>query len=208
MVGAVPSYTHERRALRDGARQVAGVDEAGRGPLAGPVVAAAVILDRKRIPEGIADSKALLPDRRAELFDAIVASAIISIAIASAREIDRINIRQATLLAMRRTVAGLAATPCLALVDGNDCPEFTCRGKAIIGGDAASLSIAAASIVAKVARDRLMKRLGQCHPGYGFASHKGYSTPEHLAALARLGPCPAHRRSFAPVAQLQLELAR
>lgn len=203
----MPTFDHESAALDAGARLVAGVDEAGRGPLAGPVVAAAIILDPARIPDGIADSKALRPESRSLLFNALIATARVSIAMASAREIDRINIRQATLAAMRRAVAGLAATPCQALVDGNDCPELPCPARAIVAGDATCLSIAAASIVAKVARDRLMERLAVSHPGYGFESHKGYSTRQHLAALARLGPCPAHRRSFAPVAQLELALA-
>ncbi len=206
MAAPVPSYDQEADALAHGARFVAGVDEAGRGPLAGPVVAAAVILDSTAIPDGLADSKALAPQRRAELFEALIAGARISIAISSAREIDRINIRQATLAAMRRAVSGLSQTPCLALVDGNDCPELCCPVRPVVGGDAVCLSIAAASIVAKVSRDRVMARLALSHSGYGFETHKGYSTPQHLAALAQLGPCPAHRRSFAPVARLALEL--
>jgi ribonuclease HII len=194
-----PTLKLERSALRRGHRLVAGVDEAGRGPLAGPVVAAAVILDKRRLPEGIDDSKALLPERRSALFDAILSSAEVSIAAVSASEIDRIDIRQATLLAMRRAIAGLPRRPCIALIDGNDPPELDCETLAVVGGDALSLSVAAASIVAKVFRDGLMRRLESVHPGYGFANHKGYSTKLHLEALARLGPSAAHRRSFAPV---------
>jgi ribonuclease HII len=185
--------------LRKGHRLVAGVDEAGRGPLAGPVVAAAVILDKRRMPDGIDDSKALQAQDRAALFEAILACGEVSISAVSPSEIDRIDIRQATLLAMRRAIAGLPRRPCVALIDGNDPPELACETQAIIGGDALSLSIAAASIVAKVFRDGLMRRLEDVHPGYGFAAHKGYSTKLHLEALARLGPSAAHRMSFAPV---------
>jgi ribonuclease HII len=194
-----PTYRFEKSMLRRGHRLVAGVDEAGRGPLAGPVVAAAVILDRRRAPKGIDDSKALTPEGRTLLFEEILARAEVGIASVSATEIDRIDIRQATLLAMRRAVAGLPRRPCVALIDGNDPPELPCPAEAIIDGDALSLSIAAASIVAKVFRDGLMRRLEAVHPGYGFAAHKGYATKLHLEALARLGPSAAHRRSFAPV---------
>jgi ribonuclease HII len=194
-----PTYKFERAMLRQGHRLVAGVDEAGRGPLAGPVVAAAVILNRRRMPAGIDDSKALTPEGRALLFEAILDCAEVSIAAVSASEIDRIDIRQATLLAMRRAIAGLPRRPCAALIDGNDPPQLACATRAIIGGDALSLSIAAASIVAKVFRDGLMCRLETVHPGYGFAAHKGYGTKLHLEALTRLGPSAAHRRSFAPV---------
>jgi len=194
-----PTYKFERAMLKKGHRFVAGVDEAGRGPLAGPVVAAAVILDKRRMPKGIDDSKALQPDNRASLFDAILACSEVSISAVGPSDIDRIDIRQATLLAMRRAVAGLPRRPCAALIDGNDPPELACETQAIIGGDALSLSIAAASIVAKVFRDGLMCRLETAHPGYGFASHKGYSTRFHLEALVRLGPSAAHRMSFAPV---------
>jgi ribonuclease HII len=197
-----PTYRFERAMLQDGSRLVAGVDEAGRGPLAGPVVAAAVILDKRRMPRGIDDSKALTPERRAVLFDAILDRAEVSIASVSASDIDRIDIRQATLLAMRRAISGLPRRPCVALIDGNDPPSLACAARAIIGGDALSLSIAAASIVAKVFRDGLMRRLEAIYPGYGFASHKGYSTKEHLEALARLGPSAAHRMTFAPVRAL------
>ena len=194
-----PTYKFEKAMLRKGHRFVAGVDEVGRGPLAGPVVAAAVILDRRRVPTGIDDSKALAADDRAALFVAILGAAEVSIAAVSPSEIDRIDIRQASLLAMRRAIAGLPRRPCVALIDGNDPPQLACEARAIIGGDALSLSIAAASIVAKVFRDSLMCRLEAVHPGYGFAAHKGYATKLHLDALARLGPSAAHRRSFAPV---------
>ncbi|MBV8767277.1 MAG: ribonuclease HII [Hyphomicrobiales bacterium] len=194
-----PTRHFENSMLRQGHRLVAGVDEVGRGPLAGPVVAAAVIFDTRRVPKGIDDSKALTPEQRTELFDKILACAEVGIAAVSAAEIDRINIRQASLLAMRRAISGLPRRPCVALVDGDDPPSLSCVTQAIVGGDARSLSIAAASIIAKVFRDALMRRLEASHPGYGFASHKGYSTKVHLDALTRLGPSPVHRMSFAPV---------
>jgi ribonuclease HII len=195
----MPTYVIEDTALRDGHRVVAGVDEAGRGPLAGPVVAAAVILDPRRIPDGIDDSKVLQPERRAALFEAILERAEVGIASVAAADIDRMDIRQASLLAMRRAVAALPRQPCIALVDGNDPPSLVCTIRTVIGGDAQSLSIAAASIVAKVFRDALMRRLEHVHPGYGLAAHKGYCTKAHLEALMRLGPSPVHRMSFAPV---------
>jgi ribonuclease HII len=194
-----PTRHFENSMLRQGHQLVAGVDEVGRGPLAGPVVAAAVIFDTRRAPKGIDDSKALTPEQRADLFDKILDCAEVGIAMVSAAEIDRINIRQASLLAMRRAISALPRRPCVALIDGDDPPSLSCATQAIIGGDARSLSIAAASIVAKVFRDGLMSRLEGPHPGYGFASHKGYSTKTHLAALARLGPSPVHRLSFTPV---------
>jgi ribonuclease HII len=197
-----PHYEHEEAMLLKGHRIVAGVDEVGRGPLAGPVVAAAVVLDWRLAPAGIDDSKALKPERREALFDEILACADVSIAIVSSAEIDRIDIRQASLLAMRRSVAGLPRRPCVALIDGNDPPALACAATAIIGGDALSLSIAAASIVAKVMRDRIMVRLGGEHPGYGFAGHKGYGTKAHLEALARLGPSAVHRMSFSPLKRI------
>ncbi|SDR60819.1 RNase HII [Rhizobiales bacterium GAS191] len=194
-----PTFEFEQMMLQQGHRLVAGVDEAGRGPLAGPLVAAAVILDPGSMPEGVDDSKALKPEQRAALFEAILDCAEVGIATVSVAEIDRINIRQATLLAMRRAVAALPRRPCVALIDGNDPPALSCATSAIIGGDGLSLSIAAASIVAKVFRDAIMRRLEAAHPGYGFSAHKGYGTKAHLAALARLGPSAAHRTSFAPV---------
>jgi ribonuclease HII len=195
----MPTYLIEDTALRDGHRVVAGVDEVGRGPLAGPVVAAAVILDPCRIPKGIDDSKALFPERRAELFEAILELAEVGIASVTAADIDRMDIRQASLLAMCRAVAALPRQPCIALIDGNDPPALACATRALVGGDGLSLSIAAASIVAKVFRDGLMRRLEHIHPGYGLASHKGYATKGHVEALMRLGPSPAHRMSFKPV---------
>jgi len=180
--------------------QVAGVDEVGRGPLAGPVVAAAVILDPSRPIDGLADSKALTEKRREALFDIIREHAAAwCIAEASVEEIDSLNILQASLLAMRRAVTGLEIQPTRALVDGNRDPGLDCETRLVIGGDAIEPAIGAASILAKVARDRAMIELDQAHPGYGLAGHKGYPTPAHLAALERLGASPLHRRSFAPV---------
>lgn len=191
--------THERRLLRCGHGSVAGLDEVGRGPLAGPVVAAAVVLDMRRVPKGLADSKQLTAERREELFVEIVASASIGVAAISPGEIDRINIRQASLLAMCRALDALPCRPDVALVDGNDPPALACPAHTIVRGDSQVPSIAAASIVAKVIRDRTMRRLGELFPAYGFATNVGYSTAAHLAALVREGPSPHHRRSFAPV---------
>ena len=183
---------------------VAGVDEAGRGPLAGPVAAAAVILDPKRVPRGLADSKCLDAAERDKLYAAIKRSALaVAIAFSSAQTIDRINIRMATLDAMRRALSALAIRPDQAEIDGKDVPaNLCCAAQAIIDGDALVPSISAASIVAKVARDRLMIRLGAEWPGYGFERHMGYATPEHRAALASLGATRHHRRSFAPVREI------
>ncbi len=179
---------------------LAGVDEAGRGPLAGPVVAAAVILDDLHPIRGLADSKTLSPRRREALFDQIRGHALCcSIASASAQEIDSLNILQATLLAMRRAVEGLRLHPHRVVVDGNRVPKLRVPVAAVVKGDAKVAAIAAASILAKVHRDRLCLQLEGRYPGYGFASHKGYPTAEHLAALQRLGPCAEHRLSFAPV---------
>jgi len=180
----------------------AGVDEAGRGPLAGPVVAAAVILDPRRPIAGLRDSKLLSAAARAGLADDIRACAIAwAVAQADVAEIDELNILQATLLAMRRAVEALAVVPAEALIDGNRCPELAMRARAIVRGDRTVPAISAASILAKTARDALLVDLDARYPAYGFARHKGYGTPLHLAALERYGPCPAHRRSFAPVAQ-------
>lgn len=182
------------------ARLTAGIDEAGRGPLAGPVVAAAVILDGRRPIDGLDDSKKLTAARRERLFEEICGRArCFSIAQASVDEIDRINILQATLLAMRRAVEGLRLTPCRVFVDGNQLPVLTMNARAFVGGDALVPAISAASILAKVHRDRLCGELHRAHPEYGFDDHKGYSTPAHLAALQRHGACVHHRRSFAPV---------
>jgi len=182
---------------------VAGVDEAGRGPLAGPVVAAAVILDDRKPIQGLADSKKLSAKRREALFDEIRAKALCcSIAQASVQEIDELNILQATLLAMRRAVLGLRLPPKLVLVDGNRLPVLEMRAEAIVKGDATVPSISAASILAKVSRDRWCVDYHQLFPEYGFDQHKGYGTPEHLAALRQQGPCPEHRRTFRPVTEL------
>ena len=179
---------------------VAGVDEVGRGPLAGPVVAAAVILDERRRIRGLNDSKLLTPLARERLNDEILDKALcVGIGMASVEEIDAINILQAALLAMCRAVEGLRLAPQLVLVDGNQRPKVTMAVRTIVGGDAKVRSISAASIVAKVHRDRLCDDLHAAHPEYGFAAHKGYSTPEHLDALRRHGACAHHRRSFAPV---------
>ena len=181
---------------------VAGVDEAGRGPLAGPVVAAAVILDDRYPIKGLADSKKLTALRRDRLFDEIRAKALCcSIAQASVEEIDQLNILQATLLAMRRAVAGLRLKPTKVLVDGNQLPVLDMLAEAIVKGDALVPAISAASILAKVHRDRGCAELDLLHPQYGFAKHKGYGTAEHLAALAEHGACPQHRKTFRPVAE-------
>jgi ribonuclease HII len=195
-----PTFRRERAALKRGVWPVAGCDEAGRGPLAGPVVAAAVILDPKRVPRGLDDSKKLDPETREKLYARICATAEVAVAFAPPARIDRDNILRASLWALARAVAGLPVKPQLVFVDGRDRIDVCCDCRAVISGDAIIASIAAASIVAKVTRDRLMTRLGLIHPGYGFEHHKGYSVPEHFAALARLGPTIHHRRSFAPVA--------
>lgn len=179
---------------------IAGVDEVGRGPLCGPVVTAAVILDPLRPIDGLNDSKKLTKSRREILFDVIKESALAwSLGRAEVEEIDQINILQATMLAMQRAVAGLSIDPTLALIDGNRCPKLPCAAEAVIKGDSRVPEIAAASILAKVIRDREMQVLDQQYPGYGIAKHKGYPTREHLDALARLGVTSAHRRSFRPV---------
>lgn len=180
---------------------VAGIDEAGRGPLAGPVVVAAVILDSARPIAGLADSKQLSATRREALYALIVEHALAhSVVRVEADEIDRLNILQATLVGMTRALEALAPAPALALIDGNRLPKsLPCAARAIVGGDATEPAISAASILAKVARDRILLDYEMHWPGYGFAQHKGYPTPAHLDALARLGPCPEHRRSFAPV---------
>ncbi len=180
---------------------VAGVDEAGRGPLAGPVVAAAVVLDPRSGWDGVDDSKKLSAEAREQVYARVLTEArAFAWSVVGPRAIDRLNIRCASLEAMRRAVALLSLPPDLVLVDGNDrIPELGCRQEAVIGGDARLLSVAAASVVAKVGRDRIMERLDRVWPDYGFARHKGYGTPEHLAALRKLGPCRLHRYSFAPV---------
>jgi len=183
-------------------RLVAGVDEAGRGPLAGPVVAAAVILDPARPIRGLRDSKLLTEGARDRLAIEIRGRALAwAVASSDVAEIDMINILQASLLAMRRAIEGLSVRPVEALIDGNCCPRLPCASRAIVKGDRDVPSISAASILAKTVRDAMLVELHGVYPLYGFAQHKGYATAEHLAALTRHGPCPAHRRSFAPVLQ-------
>jgi ribonuclease HII len=196
---APPSFRRERALIKRGVWPIAGCDEAGRGPLAGPVVAAAVVLDPKRIPKGIDDSKRLTPERREELFEEICATASFAVAFASPARIDRDNILRASLWALSRAVHGLPEMPRHVFVDGRDRIEAPCDCDAVIGGDGIVMSIAAASIIAKVTRDRLMCALALDCPGYGFESHKGYAVPEHREALDRLGPSVHHRRFFAPV---------
>lgn len=185
---------------RAGPAPVCGIDEVGRGPWAGPVVAAAVILDPAAIPDGIDDSKRVSPERRVELAAALEAHAVVALGIASVAEIEAMNILQASFLAMRRAILGLGTRPALALVDGNKAPPgLPCACRAIVGGDGLALSIAAASIVAKVARDRMMVTLAQQFPGYGWETNMGYGTRAHQQGLARFGVTPHHRRSFQPI---------
>jgi ribonuclease HII len=195
-----PHFRRERALLKQGIWPVAGCDEVGRGPLAGPVVAAAVILDPNRIPKGIDDSKRLTREEREKLFDKICATSLVAVAAAPPSRIDKDNILRASLWALARAVRALPQTPQHVFVDGRDRIDVTCHCDAVIGGDGLVLSIAAASIVAKVTRDRLMCKLAKDHPEYGFDSHMGYAVPEHLAALDRHGPTVHHRRFFAPVA--------
>lgn len=198
----VPDFSLESRAKRRGIWPVAGTDEAGRGPLAGPVVAAAVILDPKRIPEGLNDSKKLSAAQREALYERILAEATVSIASSSPRRIDLIDIRKASLDAMRRAVAGLDQVARHVLADGRDVPMgLLCSGEAVVKGDGRSVSIAAASIIAKVMRDRMMVRAGLVYPHYGFEVHAGYGTDRHRSAIVTHGPCPLHRMSFRPLKQ-------
>lgn len=191
----------EKRIKAEGFARVAGVDEAGRGPLAGPVFAAVCILPEDAFFEGLNDSKQLLPEQREDLYEKITAFPGVQFAIAKASvaEIDRHNILKATFLAMRRAVKALAESPDYLLIDGNRLPAFEIPTEALVDGDAKSVSIAAASVLAKVMRDRLMRELDEKWPHYGFKRHKGYATPEHFEALKQWGPCPIHRRSFEPV---------
>lgn len=181
---------------------VAGIDEAGRGPLAGPVVAAAVVLDRQCLPAGIRDSKTLPETRRKEIADALWKTARIGVGVASVAEIDSLNILRATMLAMKRAAASLPVTPAVCIVDGSTKPQLACPCYAVVKGDALSLSIAAASIIAKDARDRMMKELAREFPHYGWEQNKGYSVEVHFAALRLHGVTPHHRRSFAPVREI------
>ena len=185
---------------------LAGVDEAGCAPLAGPVVAAAVILDREKFPRGIDDSKALPAPLREAICARLRKVAAVGVGIATVEEIDQLNIYWARMLAMTRAVDALGTEPAMILVDGNRCPKWERRSLAIVAGDAKCRSIAAASIVAKVTRDGIMREYALDHPGYGWETNKGYGTPEHLRALQALGPTPLHRRSFSPVQQYSLNL--
>jgi ribonuclease HII len=202
-----PTFRRERSALKRGLWPVAGCDEAGRGPLAGPVVAAAVILDPQRVPRGHDDSKKLDRATREKLYSKICACAEVAVAMAPPARIDRDNILRASLWALARAVMALPVRPKLVFVDGRDRIDCGCDCQAVIRGDAIVASIAAASIVAKVTRDRLMVRLAQIHPGYGFERHMGYAVPEHIEALTRLGPTIHHRQSFAPVRLRGLDAA-
>ncbi|WP_306154284.1 ribonuclease HII [Roseovarius sp. MMSF_3281] len=195
-----PDFSHEQEAITRGYARVAGVDEVGRGPLAGPVTAAAVILNPGNIPEGLHDSKKLSAKRRAALHDALMECAEVSVAHATVEEIDALNILRASHLAMERAIAGLSTPPDMALIDGNMIPrDLPLPARAIIKGDAVSLSISAASIVAKIRRDRIMWDLAQQFPGYGWDSNAGYPSKTHKEALQNLGVTPHHRRSFKPV---------
>jgi ribonuclease HII len=196
----MPHYIYESRLLKTMAGPICGVDEVGRGPLAGPVLAAAVILDRKRMPKGLNDSKKLSEADREELYPRIMETAIaVGVGEASVDEIDLINIRQATHLAMARAVRALSVAAEFALVDGNDPPPLPCRCDTLVGGDARSVSIAAASIIAKVTRDRMMIALHDDHPGYNWRSNKGYGTTDHFTGLKAHGVTVHHRRSFRPI---------
>lgn len=202
---AAPSFKRERALLKKGVWPVAGCDEAGRGPLAGPVVAAAVILDPKHIPKGLDDSKRLTAERREELFEEICATSSFAVAYASPARIDRDNILRASLWALARAVQALPEAPKHVFVDGRDRIDTQAECQAVIGGDGLVLSIAAASIIAKVSRDRLMCRLAEHCPGYGFEIHKGYAVPQHLAALHEFGPSIHHRSLYAPVVAARMK---
>lgn len=195
-----PDFNLERALMRDGYQRVAGADEAGRGPLAGPVVAAAVVLDPDNIPQGLNDSKKLSSAQRDGLYADILATSMVSIASSGPRRIDDTDILKASLDAMRRAIAGLALAPAFALFDGRDVPPgLTCPGKAVIKGDSRSLSIAAASIIAKVTRDRMMDQAARIYSVYGFEDHAGYATAFHRERIAEHGPCPLHRMTFRPL---------
>ncbi len=195
LIAKTPDFSFESRIEGP----VCGVDEAGRGPLAGPVVAAAVILNPDNLPAGLNDSKVLSHDIREYLMNDILVTSQIGIGIAEPEEIDRANILGATMIAMQRAVAALPIVPAAALIDGNKAPPLPCPAQTLIKGDARCLSIAAASILAKVTRDRLMLDADRRYPGYDFATHKGYATEVHRAKIQELGPCPIHRRSFMPI---------
>ncbi len=202
----MPDFSLEDAARREGAAVICGIDEAGRGPWAGPVVAGTVILNAATLPPdligGLDDSKKLKPARREELFEGLKAAALIGVGRADVAEIDDINILQATMLAMSRAVEALDVQPDFALVDGNREPDLKCRVQCVVRGDGKSLSIAAASIVAKVTRDRIMAALAATFPGYGWERNAGYGTKEHQGALAALGVTPEHRKSYAPIRKI------
>lgn len=202
----MPDFNLEDTALTNGHNVICGVDEAGRGPWAGPVVAGAVILERATLPpelvDGLDDSKKLKPERRRELLDGLKAHAVIGVGQADVAEIDEMNILQATMLAMTRAISDLGVDPDLALIDGNKGPKAGCPVKCVVKGDAKSLSIAAASIVAKVTRDKIMAGLAEIFPGYGWERNAGYGTKEHQGALASLGVTPEHRKSYAPIRKI------
>lgn len=197
-----PDFSLERAAHAKGFVRVAGVDEAGRGPWAGPVVAAAVVLDPSRIPDGLNDSKKLTESKRESLFDDILARADVGVGIASVERIDEDNILQATLWSMGEAMSGLKTPADYGFIDGNRRPDLSCPCETVVKGDGRALSIAAASIIAKVTRDRIMKDLALAFPVYGFERHKGYGTAYHQQALAQAGPCRHHRKSFAPIRAL------
>lgn len=198
----MPDFSLEQSLISQGYPLIAGVDEVGRGPLAGPVMAAAVILNPQLLPLAANDSKKLSHTQREKLFTEIMATAQVGIGQASVEEIDDINILQATFLAMRRAINALPQKPAMLLIDGNRAPDFGCPARTIIKGDATVLSIAAASIIAKVTRDRLMCELAQTHPQYDWASNAGYGSPKHLSALQQHGITPHHRRSFRPISEM------
>ena len=197
-----PDYVYETKYLKQGFSLIAGVDEAGRGPWAGPVVASAVILDETNIPSGLNDSKKLTKKKREELFEPIKASCLVGVGIVDAAKIDEINILQATMLAMELALNDLPDQPDFVLIDGNRSPNIKIPNEAIKKGDAKSLSIAAASIIAKVTRDQIMQKYDAEFPQYCFAQHKGYGTAKHSLALNQHGPCVIHRMSFAPIKKL------
>lgn len=197
-----PDFSTESQLMTRGYKQICGVDEVGRGPLAGPVVAVAVVLNPKVIPDGLNDSKKLTEKKRELLFDELVGNCHWALASVSAATLDRINIREASLLAMKQAINGLELTVDHALIDGNTIPTgLPCEATDLVKGDGRSLSIAAASIIAKVMRDRMMVRAGKYYPHYQFGKHKGYGTKIHMEALDAHGPCPLHRQSFAPIAK-------
>ncbi|MCP4933567.1 MAG: ribonuclease HII [bacterium] len=197
-----PDYRYETSLQEEFNGPVAGVDEAGRGPWAGPVVAAAVVLDKDAIPSGLNDSKKLKEQQRELLFTQICVTSLVGIGLSSVEVIDRDNILKATLGAMSLAIAQLPSAPAIALIDGNNCPELNCPAQALVKGDQLSLSIAAASIIAKVTRDRLMREMALQYPHYGFERHKGYGTKAHQQALTEYGITPHHRRSFKPIRKI------